>query len=213
MDIASYMGSAPDNVEFDRSPKEYVATPRFIYPRYFEPDARKYLTQLLLLADNALAQSESWLGTIPSHDAVARVRRKLFRRALTADRALPIRKRQAIEIEYQSFSVPQPWKCAGLHRTPLPTTVPDGTPGPGATRSRFSVISFSHVRFGSVTRSLRTSTQLWTARGIAWFPFGWEPIQISQKGSAARSSWTTGWWMASSIFRCAFVQCSISSGT
>src|SRR5207245_8921479 len=93
MDIASYMCSSPDNVEFDRSLKEYVATPRFM-PRYFEPDARKYLTQLLLLADNALAPSESWLGTIPSHDAVARVRRKLSAETLQPI-VRAIRKRQA----------------------------------------------------------------------------------------------------------------------
>ena len=106
MDIANYMGSVPDNVQFDRSLKEYVATPRFM-PRYFEPDARKYLTQLLLLADKALPLSESWLGTIPSHDAIARVRRKLAAETLQPI-VRAIRKRQAIEIEYQSFSVPQP---------------------------------------------------------------------------------------------------------
>ena len=106
IDIASYIGSVPGNVEFDRSLKEYVATPLFV-PRYFEPDARKYLTQLLMMADNALAPAESWLGAIPSHDAVARVRRKLAAETLRP-LVLAIRKRQAIEIEYQSFSAPQP---------------------------------------------------------------------------------------------------------
>lgn len=106
VDIASYVDSAPDNMDFDRSLKEYVASSRFV-PRYFVPDARKYLTQLLLIADNALAPAESWLGVIPAHDAVARVRRKLAAETLQPI-VLAIRRRRAIEIRYQSFSSPEP---------------------------------------------------------------------------------------------------------
>jgi predicted DNA-binding transcriptional regulator YafY len=106
VDIAEYREAAPENVTYDPSSKEYVATAAFA-PRFFAPDARQYLTQLLLMADHALAPSESWIGAVPEHDAVPRVRRKLPAETLRPI-VLAIRRNRAIEIEYQSFSSADP---------------------------------------------------------------------------------------------------------
>jgi hypothetical protein len=106
VDIAEYREAVPENVTYDPSSKEYVATPVFA-PRFFAPDARQYLTQLLLMADHALAPSESWIGAVPEHDAVPRMRRKLAAETLRPI-VLAIRRNRAIEIEYQSFSSADP---------------------------------------------------------------------------------------------------------
>jgi WYL domain len=104
IDIALYLDLFPDNVTYDRSLKEYVATPEFV-PHFFEPDARKYLTQLLQIADHAMSPGESWLGAPLPNDAVPRVRRKLSVETLRPV-VLAIRRRQAIEIRYQSMRAP-----------------------------------------------------------------------------------------------------------
>ncbi len=114
IDIALYLETFPDNVIYDRSLKEYVAT-RDFRPRFFTPDARKYLTQLLLIADHAMSPSESWLGSAPAHDAVPRVRRKLAAETLQPI-VLAIKRRQAIEIRYQSMSSAEPeWRSVAPH--------------------------------------------------------------------------------------------------
>ncbi|MGH8159696.1 MAG: WYL domain-containing protein [Rhodanobacter sp.] len=105
-DIAHYRESAPDNLVYDASMKAFVPSPVFA-PRFMEPDARQYLSQLLLLADEAIEKSDTWLGMVPGHDAIPRVRRRLNAdvlhrvvRAIHAGRAL--------EIGYQSMSSPEP---------------------------------------------------------------------------------------------------------
>lgn len=106
VDIAEYRDAAPEHLAYDPSTKEYVATATFA-PRFFAPDARQYLTQLLLMADHALAPRESWIGAVPEHDAVPRVRRKLAAETLRPI-VLAIRRKRAVEIEYQSFSSADP---------------------------------------------------------------------------------------------------------
>jgi len=106
IDISLYLEAFPNNVFYDRSLKEYVATRDFA-PHFFTPDARKYLTQLLLIADHAMSPGESWLGAAPAHDAVPRMRRKLAAETLQPI-VLAIKRRQAIEIRYQSMSAAEP---------------------------------------------------------------------------------------------------------
>lgn len=105
-DIAKYLELAPGNLEPDRVKKAFVATPRF-KPHVTVPDARQYLTQLLLLADDAIDPSESWLGHKPAHAVMPRVRRRLDNETLRPVVAA-IRQRRAIEIRYQSMSAPEP---------------------------------------------------------------------------------------------------------
>jgi hypothetical protein len=106
LDIAQYRDLVPDNVTYDASLKEYVGAPAYV-PRFFVPDARQYLTQLLLIADHALHPADSWLGAPSENDAVPRVRRKLSAEILRPI-VLAIRRCRAIEVEYQSFSAPDP---------------------------------------------------------------------------------------------------------
>lgn len=105
-DIAKYLELAPGNLEYDRVKKAFVATPRFV-PKVTVPDARQYLTQLLLLADDAIDSSESWLGHMPTHAVMPRVRRRLDKGTLRPV-VSAIRKRRSIEIRYQSMSRPEP---------------------------------------------------------------------------------------------------------
>lgn len=105
-DVANYMALAPGNVEFDRSRKMFVATANF-EPRFIVPNARHYLTQLLLLADDAIDSGDSWLGNIPEHAAMPRVRRKLDPETLRPI-VMAMHQRRAIEIRYQSMTAPEP---------------------------------------------------------------------------------------------------------
>lgn len=105
-DIAKYLELAPGNLEHDRVKKAFVATPRF-KPHVTVPDARQYLTQLLLLADDAIDSSESWLGHTPMHAVMPRVRRRLDNETLRPV-VSAIRQRRALEIRYQSMSTPEP---------------------------------------------------------------------------------------------------------
>src|SRR5690348_13559112 len=66
-DFAKYLEFAPGSIDYDSSLKAYVPTSIFI-PKFMLPDARKYLTQLLLIADDAMSREESWLGILPEHD-------------------------------------------------------------------------------------------------------------------------------------------------
>ncbi|MEJ1095358.1 MULTISPECIES: WYL domain-containing protein [unclassified Pseudoxanthomonas] len=105
-DVSNYMALAPGNVEFDRSRKMFVATANF-EPRFIVPNARHYLTQLLLLADDAIDSGDSWLGNIPEHAAMPRVRRKLDPETLRPI-VMAMHQRRAIEIRYQSMTAPEP---------------------------------------------------------------------------------------------------------
>jgi len=105
-DIDRYRDEAPGNVEYDRSQKLYFPSTTFA-PKFAQPDARKYLSQLLMLADDALSPAESWLGAIPAHDAIPRVRRRLDATKLQPI-VLAIHQRRAIQVLYQSMSSPEP---------------------------------------------------------------------------------------------------------
>lgn len=113
-DVQRYDELAPGNVEFDRSRKVYAPLPEFT-PKYFEPNARHYLSQLLLQSDLAVPSLESWLGKEPDFAAIPRVRRKMdvetLRPIVTC-----IRQRLAIRIMYQSMTSPEPsWREIAPH--------------------------------------------------------------------------------------------------
>lgn len=105
-DISKYLELAPDSVEYDRVRKAFVPTRQF-QPCVTTPDARQYLTQLLLLADDAIASTDSWLGEVPPHAVMPRVRRRLDTETLKPV-VSAIKRRRAIEILYQSMSTPEP---------------------------------------------------------------------------------------------------------
>lgn len=106
VDIAAYQRAAPDNMVYDVRAKAYVPTATFV-PKYYQPDARGYLSELLLLADDAVVASDTWLGIVPPHAAIPKVRRRLD--AHTLQKVVwSIREKQALEVCYQSMSSPQP---------------------------------------------------------------------------------------------------------
>lgn len=105
-DIDRYRDEAPGNVEYDRSQKLYFPSATF-EPRFAQPDARRYLSQLLMLADDALSPAESLLGTIPAHDAIPRVRRRLDATKLRPI-VMAIHHQRALQVVYQSMSTPEP---------------------------------------------------------------------------------------------------------
>lgn len=114
MDVQRYGELAPGNVEFDRSRKVFVPLPGF-EPKFFEPSARHYLSQLLLQSDQAVPAFESWLGKEPEFAAIPRLRRKM-----DAETLRPIvnciHQRLAIRVLYQSMTSPEPtWRDIAPH--------------------------------------------------------------------------------------------------
>jgi predicted DNA-binding transcriptional regulator YafY len=114
MDVQRYDELVPGNVELDRSRKAYVARAGFT-PKYFEPSARNYLSQLLLKSDQAATAVDSWLGNEPDFDAIPRVRRKMDAETLRPI-VRSIHQRLAIRVLYQSMTSPEPtWREIAPH--------------------------------------------------------------------------------------------------
>lgn len=106
LDVASYQRLAAGNMVYDPREKAFLPTESF-EPKWVSPDARGYLSQLLLLADEAITPKESWLGAVPSLAAIPKVRRRLDPLVLRTVVAA-IRTKRAIEVSYQSMSSTEP---------------------------------------------------------------------------------------------------------
>src|SRR5687768_17395198 len=59
LDIASYIRLAPQNMWYDRKEKVYRATEKFS-PLFSRPDSHVFLSQMLSVAEGALAQSATF---------------------------------------------------------------------------------------------------------------------------------------------------------
>ncbi len=105
-DVTKYLEMAPKSLRFDRVLKKFVAAPDFA-PHFPIPDARQYLTQLLMLADHAITPRESWLGFVPDCEVMPRLRRRADTDTLRPI-LMAIRQRRQIEIQYQSMNAPDP---------------------------------------------------------------------------------------------------------
>ena len=113
-DLNRYIGMAPQNMYYDKSARAYVRGPAFA-PLYLKPDASRYLAQLRSVADGILDRADAWIGQFPSYDAaptpVQGVNAKTLRSVITA-----IRRSEAIEVKYQSLSLPEPrWRWIAPH--------------------------------------------------------------------------------------------------
>lgn len=106
LDFARYLELAPQNIEYDRSEKAYLATPHF-QPLVATGEAKGYLNQLLGVSSQVLEREASFLGWTPPLGAVSFPGRKIeapvLRRVLTA-----IRRKRMLQIEYQSMNRPNP---------------------------------------------------------------------------------------------------------
>lgn len=106
VDVAKYQRLAPGNMTYDASERTFLPSASF-EPRFMRPDARAYLSQLLLLADGAMEEGHSWIGEVPAHAAIPKVRRRLDAETLRSI-VLGIRRKRALEVVYQSFSATEP---------------------------------------------------------------------------------------------------------
>ena len=105
-DLAKYGERAPDNITYDSSAKRFVPTDKF-KPRLMKPNAERYLAQMGAVTTGVIAQTDTWIGTMPQIGIVPvperRVEPELFKPLLKA-----VRERRSIMIEYQSLSEERP---------------------------------------------------------------------------------------------------------
>jgi hypothetical protein len=113
-DLNRYLGFSPDNMYYDKSAKTYVRGPEF-KPRFLQPSAGRYLSQLHSLGEGILEPSETWIGRLPSFDAAPTPARGVNANTLRTVVAA-IRRNEMIEAKYQSLSSPEPrWRWIAPH--------------------------------------------------------------------------------------------------
>jgi len=113
-DIKLYLDNAPNNAEYDRRAKAYLATPSF-RPVLSAPNAQQYLAPLRSIAEGVLSLDQTWLGTIPPLSVMPAITRQVnpekLRTILDA-----IRTRSSIHVQYQSLSRETPtWRWLSPH--------------------------------------------------------------------------------------------------
>lgn len=105
-DIRRYEALAPGNMIYNTKERAFVPTPSF-KPVVFRPSADRYFAQLRALADDVISPDEVLLGPTPDYAIVPTVHRAVDDR-IVHDLISAIRKRQCIEVNYQSQSSPEP---------------------------------------------------------------------------------------------------------
>jgi hypothetical protein len=100
LDIARYQEMAPNNVEYDKKEKEYVATANF-EPLITPGDS--FLNSLLAVNLGMMSREMSFIGWYPNFGAVLSPNRKIEPRVLFHVLEA-IRKNLTLEIEYQSLT-------------------------------------------------------------------------------------------------------------
>lgn len=113
-DLTQYQEVAEGNMVYDKTAKTYVPGARF-KPVYFSPSADRYLAELRLLDAELLSDEETWLARPPAYTVVPMLRRRLDPRTLRSILDA-IRTRSSVEVQYQSFSRPEPtWRRQTPH--------------------------------------------------------------------------------------------------
>jgi hypothetical protein len=113
-DLTLYQERAPNNAIYDKSAKRYVASDQF-QPCFLKPDPAEYLNQLRSVSDGILDRSHAWIGQFPPYDAAPTPVRGVHPQILRSVTAA-IRRSEAIEVRYQSFSRPEPrWRWIAPH--------------------------------------------------------------------------------------------------
>lgn len=113
-DLNRYLELAPGNMLYDKSERTYVRGDDFA-PKFLQPDAGRYLSQLHLLDQGIVERSDAWLGHLPEFEASPTPARgvdpTILRSVLRA-----IENSEAIEVRYQSMSNPDPvWRWIAPH--------------------------------------------------------------------------------------------------
>lgn len=113
-DLASYIEGRKSNLTYDKSLRTYVRGKNF-RPRFMEPDASEFFSQLQAVDQGLLEENRSWILPLPSYGAppapVRGVKPEILRDVVTA-----IRDSQGLHVLYQSFSRPEPnWRWIEPH--------------------------------------------------------------------------------------------------
>ena len=115
-DLSRYKELAADNLQYDASSKRNEPTPTF-RPKFFKPNAERYLAQLRAIADEVIDLAETPMGELPDLGVMPiprrRVEPKILRRLLQA-----VRERRSLHINYQSMSDDRPeptWRTISPH--------------------------------------------------------------------------------------------------
>jgi len=106
LDIARYLEIAPSNLVYDRSSRVYLATENF-KPLFSASNPQRYLNGLLTQATDGAGFGESFVGWLPPVATVPVPTRGLNGDILAA-LLQAIRNSQALSVEYQSMSRPEP---------------------------------------------------------------------------------------------------------
>ena len=113
-DLNRYIGMAPKNMLYDKRARTYIRGTTF-EPLFLKPDASSYLSQLRSVADGILDRADAWIGQFPPYDATPTPVRGVNEETLRAVIAA-IRRSEAIEVNYQSLSRPEPrWRWIAPH--------------------------------------------------------------------------------------------------
>ena len=113
-DLSRYIGLAPHNMDYDRSLRTYVRQPGF-KPVFDKLDAGRYLAQLRSVADGILDQDDCWIAGLPAYASAPTPARGVAPATLRSV-VDAIRRSEAIEVQYQSLSRPQPrWRWIAPH--------------------------------------------------------------------------------------------------
>ena len=113
-DLSRYIGLAPHNMDYDRSLRTYVRQPSF-KPVFDKLDAGRYLAQLRSVADGILDQDDCWIAGLPTYDSAPTPARGVDPATLRSV-VDAIRRSEAIEVQYQSLSNPEPrWRWIAPH--------------------------------------------------------------------------------------------------
>lgn len=113
-DLSRYIGLAPHNMDYDRSLRTYVRKGSF-KPVFDKLDAGRYLAQLRSVADGILDEDDCWIAGLPAYDSAPTPARGVAPVTLRSV-VEAIRRSEAIEVQYQSLSNPQPrWRWIAPH--------------------------------------------------------------------------------------------------
>ena len=113
-DLSRYIGLAPHNMDYDRSLRTYVRQPGF-KPVFDKLDAGRYLAQLRSVADGILDHDDCWIAGLPNFDSAPTPARGVDPATLRSV-VDAIHRSEAIEVQYQSLSNPEPrWRWIAPH--------------------------------------------------------------------------------------------------
>ena len=105
-DFAKYIEGRKSNLTYDKRLRTYLRGKNF-KPRYFQPDAAEYFSQLQAVEQGLVPEAQSWISDFPGYAATPVPARGvdplILREVLSA-----IRDQVALKITYQSMSRPEP---------------------------------------------------------------------------------------------------------